>query len=317
MHPAMSIIFFTTLSGAGFGAIAAAALTSRYVGETGFWTAALIGFVMATVGLLSSVAHLKSPSRARFALSQWRTSWLSREGVLAILTMGLAFVGMVLIATGMEWPFGRNEISAWMDYPYAMAAAFVMLGLCLSTVRATGMIYQSIGAVPAWSRQPTSLMFILFAATAGSMIVLAASGSASNMGYGVSLFFLFTLWYFKITIWGRIDNEDPVATVSSATGLGEDDVRLFERPHVTENWLTKEMGFRVARRHAMKFRIFAVLLGGLLPALFLAMALAGMAPHAVCWFALLIHLIGVLVERWLFFAEAKHVQSLYYGETTV
>lgn len=317
MHPATSIIFFTTLSGAGFGALAAAGLTSRYVGQESFWITAILGFVLATVGLVSSVGHLKSPSRARFALSQWRTSWLSREGVLAIATMGLAFVGMVLIASGVAWPFERNEISAWMDYPAAMAAAFVMLALCLLTVRATGMIYQSIGAVPAWSRQPTSLIFILFAATSGSMITLAASGGASNMGYGVVLFFLFTLWYFKITIWSRIDNQAPAATVGSATALGDDNVRLFERPHVTENWLTKEMGFRVARRHAMKFRIIAVALGGLAPALLVALALAGVAPHGVCWLAVPIHIAGVMVERWLFFAEAKHVQSLYYGETAV
>jgi DMSO reductase anchor subunit len=317
MHPAFSIIFFTTLSGAGFGAMAAAGLLSRFVGETGFWTAAILGFVLAAVGLLSSVAHLKSPTRARFALSQWRTSWLSREGVLAIATMGLAFVGMALIASGSSWQFERTEISAWMGNPVAMAAGFVMLGLCVATVRATGMIYQSIGAVPAWSGQPTSLIFLLFSATSGSVIILAASDSASNMGYGVALFFLFTVWYFKITVWGRVDKAAPIATIGSATGLGDDNVRLFERPHVTENWLTKEMGFRVARRHSMKFRMIAVILGGVLPAAVIALPLAGLAPHGVCWLAAIIHIGGVMVERWLFFAEAKHVQSLYYGEAAV
>lgn len=317
MHPAFSLIFFTTLSGAGFGALGAAGLTSRYVGESGFWMAAVIGFVLATAGLLSSVTHLKSPTRARFALSQWRTSWLSREGVLAIITMGLAFVGMILIAGGVAWPFERNEISAWMESPGAMAAAFLMLLLCLSTVRATGMIYQSIGAVPSWSAQPTSLLFILFSATAGSLIILAASGGASNMGFGVTLFFLFTVWYFKIVVWARIDKQKPTATVGSATGLGEDNVRLFERPHVNENWLTKEMGFRVARRHSLKFRIIAVTLGGVLPAAIIALPLAGLVPHGVCWLAVIIHIGGAMVERWLFFAEAKHVQSLYYGEAAV
>jgi len=29
--------------------------------------------------------------------------------------------------------------------------------------------------------------------------------------------------------------------------------------------------------------------------------------------AALVHLVGVMVERWLFFAEAKHTVTLYYG----
>jgi len=317
MHPAPSIILFTTLSGAGFGALAAAGLLSRYLGEAGFWTAALIGFVLAAIGLLSSAAHLKSPARARFALSQWRTSWLSREGVLAIVTMGLAFAGMVGIAAGMDWPFDRSSGIAWLGEPVATALGFLLLVLCLGTVRATGMIYQSIAAVPAWSKQPTSLMFLLFAATSGGMILLASAGSASNMGYSLVLFFLFVVWYFKITVWGRIDGQEPVATAASATGLPDEDVRLFERPHVTENWLTMEMGFRVARRHTMKFRIMAVLFGGVVPAGLIALPLLGVGPHGLCWLALGSHMAGVLMERWLFFAEAKHVQSLYYGETAV
>lgn len=317
MHPAFSLIVFTTLSGAGFGALAAAATMSRYVGETGFWIAGILGFVLAAAGLSSSVAHLKSPWRARFALSQWRTSWLSREGVLALLTMALAFSGMVLIAAGAPWPFEPGKASAWFGYPVAMAAGFALLALCLSTVRATGMIYQSLAAVPAWSRQPTSLIFLLFAATSGSLIVLAAAGGASNMGYGVPLFFLFTVWYFKVTVWGRNDTQEPAATLADATGIQGEDMRLFERPHVTENWLTREMGFRVARRHAMKLRVIAVLIGGVLPAVIVALPLAGLAPHALCWLAVLAHLAGAMIERWLFFAEARHVQSLYYGETAV
>lgn len=317
MHPAFSLIVFTTLSGAGFGALAAAATMSRYVGETGFWITAVLGFVLAAGGLMSSVAHLKSPARARFALSQWRTSWLSREGVLALVTMTAAFTGMVLIAAGMPFPFERAQTSAWLGHPLAMTAGFALLLLCLSTVRATGMIYQSLAAVPAWSRQPTSLVFLLFAATSGSLIVLAAAGGASNMGYGVALFFLFTLWYFKVTVWGRIDTQEPVATLADATGIDGEDMRLFERPHVTENWLTREMGFRVARRHAMKLRVIAVLVGGALPAAIIALPLADLAPHALCWLAVPAHLTGAMIERWLFFAEARHVQSLYYGETAV
>ncbi|WP_417514372.1 dimethyl sulfoxide reductase anchor subunit family protein [Minwuia sp.] len=309
MHPAFSLILFTTLSGAGFGALTAAWLTGRFLGIDGLQITAILGFLMAGFGLLNSLLHLRSPARARFALSQWRTSWLSREGVLAIVTMLLAFV-LIVASFLREDPFAR-DYDAWRFAGIALAI------ISMVTVRATGMIYQSIAAVPSWAKQPTSLIFLLFAATGGGMIALAAAGDASNMGYGVVLFFLFTVWYFKVTVWGRIDRMAPTATIGSATGLGDNDVRLFERPHVTENWLTKEMGFRVARRHAMKLRLVAVIAGGLLPAAIIALPLFDVAPHWLCWLAVPIHLAGVMVERWLFFAEAKHVQMLFYGEQAV
>ena len=309
MYPAFSIIIFTVLSGAGFGAMAAATLLVRYLGVQGFDITMILGFVLAGIGLGGSVLHLQSPWRARYSLSQWRTSWLSREGIFALATMVLA---LIVIVGHLLQPIQAHEsFGAWRYSGVAVAL------LCFATVRATGMIYQSLGAVPAWSTQPTSLIFLLFAATSGGMIALAAAGPSSNMAYGVGLFFLFTAWYFKSVIWARVDRLEPTATAASATGLGEyEDVRLFERPHVTENWLTEEMGFRVARRHAMKLRLMAVAVGGALPAAIVGGVLAGL-PHWTIWFAAALTILGLMVERWLFFAEAKHAMTLYYGEDAV
>ncbi len=98
-------------------------------------------------------------------------------------------------------------------------------------------------------------------------------------------------------------------------------MRLFERPHVTENYLTNEMGFRVARKHAEKLRRLALLLGGLLPggliflvlAALMAGANAGLAATLTLAVAALSHVVGMFVERWLFFAEARHAVMNYYG----
>ncbi|PJK30967.1 dimethyl sulfoxide reductase anchor subunit family protein [Minwuia thermotolerans] len=309
MYPAFSIIVFTVLSGAGFGAMAAATLLVSYLGVLGFDITMILGFVLAGIGLGGSVLHLQSPWRARYSLSQWRTSWLSREGVFALATMVLAFI---VIVGHLLQPIQAHEgFGAWR------ISGIIAALLCFATVRATGMIYQSLKAVPAWSSQPTSLMFLIFAATSGGLIALSAAGPSSNMAYGVALFFLFVAWYFKAVIWARVDRLEPTATVGSATGLGDhDDVRLFERPHVTENWLTSEMGFRVARRHAMKLRILAVAVGGVLPGAIIGGVLAGL-PHPAVWLAALLTIGGLMVERWLFFAEAKHAMTLYYGEQSV
>ncbi len=121
---------------------------------------------------------------------------------------------------------------------------------------------------------------------------------------------------FKLAYWRFIDSHPNVSTAESATGLGFlGKVRQLEAPHTSENYLLKEMGFRIARKHAQKLRVIATCLGFLLP---IALAIAAVAASGVlvpiCWLlAGGIAMIGVLVERWLFFAEAKHVVTLYYG----
>jgi DMSO reductase anchor subunit len=120
----------------------------------------------------------------------------------------------------------------------------------------------------------------------------------------------------KLGYWHFIDHNKSGTTAESATGLGHlGKVRLFEAPHTSDNYLMKEMGFRIARKHAAKLRWIAVVFGFLVPLALSGLAIA--APGIVAIFAsvvaALLATIGVLVERWLFFAEAKHVVTLYYG----
>ncbi len=123
-----------------------------------------------------------------------------------------------------------------------------------------------------------------------------------------------TATFIAKAIWFRaLDNESGPSTPESATGLGFlGKVRLLERPHMGENYLTREMGFRVARKHAHKLRLISYALGLVLPVLLLLlMGVSGMVFFGAV--ALLSHLAGVMTERWLFFAEAKHAVSVYYG----
>ena len=78
------------------------------------------------------------------------------------------------------------------------------------------------------------------------------------------------------------------------------------------------MGYVIARRHSTKLRQIARILGFVLPLLLtlLALALGGTIAVQVTLLAAVAALLGVLVERWLFFAEARHTVTLYYGATT-
>ena len=95
MNPAYSVILFTTASGAGYGLLALTAMAGASHGRAstvGFAiTLLVVALALITTGLLSSTLHLGRPERAWRAFSQWRTSWLSREGVLAVATYPAAF----------------------------------------------------------------------------------------------------------------------------------------------------------------------------------------------------------------------------------
>ena len=127
---------------------------------------------------------------------------------------------------------------------------------------------------------------------------------------------LVVTWFLKWNYWRSIDRDEGGPTLASATGLeGLGTVRPFEAPHTEENFLLKEMGFRVARKHAKKLRSIAALLFGALPLalILLFFWVGGGVATALAVLAALSAMAGVLVERWLFFAEAKHTVRLYYG----
>ncbi|MGB1872571.1 MAG: dimethyl sulfoxide reductase anchor subunit family protein [Candidatus Puniceispirillaceae bacterium] len=302
MRPAWSIIFFTTISGLGLGLAGWIVLgllplmTPASVMGVGIATLALIG-----VGLVSSTFHLGHPERAWRALSQWRSSWLSREGVLAVIVMaGLA--GWFAAAHG-GW-----HVPLW--------ANLVLLVLIYVTVYATSMIYASLKTVARWHHPLTPVCYLMFAAAGGLLATLALLAilrlpiTAALAQAAIVL--MLSAWGVKLA-WWRVAGMAPQAgSIESATGLGSlGAVRPLMPPHTEENYLQHEMGFVVGRKHADKLRMIALLLGGGLPVLILVLAPASAGALAV---AVLAHVAGMFVERWLFFAEAKHVVTLYYGE---
>src|SRR5262249_17319050 len=120
----------------------------------------------------------------------------------------------------------------------------------------------------------------------------------------------------KLGYWNFIDTTQSASTVATATGLGKlGTVRFFEAPHTEENYLLREMGYRIARRHAAKLRRISLLLLFALPLPLTALTLVsgGIWAIVLAVLACLSASAGVLVERWLFFAQAKHTVMLYYG----
>ncbi|MBT8048713.1 MAG: dimethyl sulfoxide reductase anchor subunit [Xanthomonadales bacterium] len=313
MDPAYSVILFTSASGAGYGLIAWLAFTRL----SGFWQLSplaagitcLVALALITTGLLSSTFHLGHPERAWRAMSQWRSSWLSREGIFAILTYPAALI----FTAGWFWSIIPASIMN--------AAAAATLLLSVITVISTGMIYASLTTIPRWNNAWVVPVYVALAIASGGLlfsIALAVSGAANQPTMVLMMAVLLVSWAVKWAYWRYIDRQSPASTTATATGLGHlGQVSQLEAPHTSENYLLKEMGFEVARKHATKLRRMALNFGLLLPGILLVLAGVsnGLVQLALLALALCFGLGGVVIERWLFFAEARHAVTLFYGRS--
>lgn len=290
MHPAPSVILFTSLSGLGFGLLAFLGFGTPDV--TG-WVAFVFFFVayaLAVGGLLASTLHLGNPQRALYAFSQWRTSWLSREGisaVVALCVMGLYAIGMIFL--GERW-----EVLGWLG-----------AALSLLTVFTTSKIYNQLKTVPRWNMALTPVLFLSYSIAGGALL----SGETR-----LAAVLLLVLTVLQLAVWSIGDRAFASAghTLETATGLGDlGKMRLLEGPHTGPNYLLKEMVHVVGRKHALKLRSIAVVTLGFFP---VAVLIFLPFSHLLAGVAVISHLIGVLTARWLFFAEAEHVVGLYYDK---
>ena len=315
MHPALSIIFFTTSSGAGFALLTLLGLGAPLglLPPSGsFAGAALSIAVLLTVGgLASSVFHLGRPERAWRAFSQWRSSWLSREGVFAVLTM------MTAAGFGIGWGlFGATDGLTGL-------CGILAAGLAAATVYCTGMIYASLRPIHQWYNHWVVPNYLVLALMSGCLVLDFLIRFWPAHYWGIALqtsVIVLAAWWMKERYWHSIDTTSARSTVVSATSLGSrGGVRMLEAPHTEENYLLKEMGFRIARKHRRQLRRIARLFGFAVPALVSVsgLVLEGVAGRIVAGLGVASAALGLIVERWLFFAEAKHTVVLYYGVDVV
>jgi DMSO reductase anchor subunit len=311
MHPAFSVIFFTVSSGIGYGLLGLLGLLAALGLVPLYWPLGALGlglgFVSVSAGLLSSTFHLGHPERAWRAFTQWRSSWLSREGVAAVVTFG----PILILAYG--WVLGRGG-AAMLE----VAGYLTALG-ALATVYCTAMIYRSLKTIHQWHNFWTLPNYLLLGLAGGAvwlLAVLAVLGLATDLAAPLAAALVAVAWIAKTGYWRFIDTSRHPSTPETATGLGRfGKVSKFEGPHTSANYLMKEMGFQVARKHATKLRLYVHGFAFVFPLIVTLAASASNSP-ANPVFAVLAAIsatFGIGIERWLFFAEAKHVITLYYG----
>lgn len=288
MHPAPSVIVFTTLSGMGFGLLAFLGLGLPMLAG---WAAFLLwglGYALAVIGLMASTFHLGHPERAIRAFSQWRSSWLSREAWTSVATL------LLLAPVALSDWLGLG----WTRIPGTIGAAMAVL-----TIFCTSMIYAQLRTIPRWHNWTTPFLFLSFMLAGGAL--LSANRMAAVIGCAIVAVSVMAHFRLGDGAFGRLAQS--LGTATSLDRLGQ--VRVLEQPNSSPNYLMREMIHVVARKHVPVLRVIAVLCAALLPLVILFF------PVAIPVFAILavVHLLGAVAQRWLFFAEAEHVVGLYYG----
>ena len=308
MHPAFSVIFFTVASGAGFGLFSLLYIADVFHLGGGFNREQLIiGGLMAMAlivfGLLSSTFHLANPKNAWRAFNRFRTSWLSREGVFAVLFMPLALGYLLCI---------------WLDAPALLriGIGFFAAVLAWITVFSTGMIYACLKTIRQWHTPLVPANYLALGYASGSLLLLlgAVVARLDTVPYlAMSALIVSVAAVLKAIYYFWIGSPSVSPTINTATGLTRAGVKLLDTGHTHGTFLTQEFGFQLARKQAGLLRTVVFVVGFGVPGLMLVSIFQQPQGLLAASVALIAVMLGASVERWLFFAEARHVVNLYHG----
>jgi DMSO reductase anchor subunit len=308
MHPAFSVIFFTVSSGAGYGLFMLIALANALglvkMDVSTVIIGGILALVLITAGLLSSTLHLANPKNAWRAVMRFKTSWLSREGVFAILFYPVALLYLLGVY------ITQNQGNALVTF---LGLAVVVLAL--ATVFSTGMIYGCLKTIRQWNTALTPANYILLGLASGAVLLsflLAAAGASAAPMAGVAAGLLLiaaitkAIYYFWV-------KQVTGPTINTATGFTRAKVRLFDTGNTAGTFLTDEFGYQADATFLRNLKGAVFGLAFIVPLFLMLLMANGHLGWMGAFLAVLSVLAGLGVERWLFFAEARHVVRLYHG----
>ncbi len=308
MHPSKSIIFFTVISGTGYGIFIGLLFNILFI-EISYSLnyklfISLVSFLMIVLGLLSSTLHLGHPERAWRAFSQWKSSWLSREGLVSVIT----FFPMVLF-----YYFWINNINGYV---------FLLIILCvfsLLTIFCTGQMYATLKTIPSWNNSLVTPIYIFNGITVGSLFVYSINFYFNYNIFLYEKFIIITITInllLKISYWILI-RQKTNTNIQTAVGIKSKNISFFEGPHTGKNYLTTEMINKSNNKNNNFLRLTFCILTFIIPLYMINQYSTLIADQFILKlsmiFVFILALVGMIIERYLFFIQSKHVVGLYYG----
>lgn len=308
MNPAWSVVFFTVLAGFGQGlavCLAVAVLAGALAAGGAFLANAIaVAFALLAVGLVASFFHLARPLRAWRAAAMWRTSWLSREVIVLPALMGVVGLWWLAASTGRGGPLA-TPVLAW-----ATIVLSLLLWLC------TGMIYAGIRFIQEWAHPLTLLNYLLTGLASGAVLAagLAALAGESRLLAGAvpaALALTLAAAAGRLASFRRNAALKPLSSLQSATGIRARRLVQMSMGMSAGSFNTREFFHRLGVHALQRVKWAALLLGFAVP---LALVAWGWRSGSTLPLlaAVAVQAAGLLAERWVFFAQARHPQNLYY-----
>jgi DMSO reductase anchor subunit len=322
MRPDFSVLLLTTLIGVGQGLFLALFTVQLYAlfglltpqdGHVFYGYGSLVAIAFLAAGLVASFFHLGRPERAWRAAAMWRTSWLSREVIVLPALMGTVFL------------YGAAHLFRWgpvlMTLPSGIAIdATVVLGglgtlLAFALFLCTAMIYACLPFLREWASPLTVSNFTLLGGASGFTLAAAFAGRVAP-----ELVRFLAGWAFVITLLGlasrlasliRNSRLRPKSTLQTAIGIKHPRIAQKSMGFMGGSFNTRE--FFHGRPGSVLRRVkWMFLLAAFAAPLALQSACWSGAPDTLLSLAFVVQLLGLLAERWFFFAQASHPQNLYY-----
>jgi len=322
MHPAFSVIFLTTLIGAGQGlflALFSSQLYSEFdllpgIGESNFYgIGAAIALALLVGGLISSIFHLGHPERAWRSAARWKTSWLSREVIALPTTMAAVFAYALIHLMGMDSVvFKHGEIDLNLSLFVGIFGVIVTFVLFLCTA----MIYACIKFLQEWSNPLTVINYFLFGTASGFTL---ATALASYLGLKEQTLFLGG-WAIALTVVVFITRTASLyrnsrikhkSSIQSAIGIRHNKIQQKAQGAMGGSFNTREYFHGKTAMFLKSIKLIFMVLVFPVPLILLSSAIAS-ANTEVLIAAFVIQYIGLIAERWFFFAQANHPQNIYY-----
>lgn len=322
MHPAFSVIFLTTLIGAGQGLFLALFSTQVYsefdllpgIGDTNFYgIGAAISLALLIGGLISSIFHLGHPERAWRSAARWKTSWLSREVIALPTTMAAVFAYGLLHLMGMDsvaYSHGEITLSTSLFVGVIAVIATFALFLC------TAMIYACIKFLQEWSSPLTVINYFLFGTASGFTL---ATALASYLGLKEQTLFLGG-WAIALTVVVFITRSASLyrnsrikhkSSIQSAIGVRHNKIQQKSMGAMGGSFNTREYFHGKTAMFLKSIKFIFMILVFPIPLVLLSAAISTGNTEALMA-AFLIQFAGLVAERWFFFAQANHPQNIYY-----
>lgn len=321
MHPAFSVLLLTTLIGAGQGLFLALYTGQVYAlarllpaqGADFYVGGSVLALALLVLGLVASFFHLGRPERAWRTATQWRTSWLSREVIVLPAVLVLVALYGLAHARGLTAPWftlaGMVPVDATLVLGLLASLAVYALYVC------TAMIYASVRFLPEWHSPLTVANFILLGMASGFM--LAAAYAA---GRGAPLVTFYGLWAVIFTLLGlvtrgasllRLHRITPKSSLRTAIGVRHQALVQIAQGATAGSFNTREFFHGRSPATLRRVKVLFLLLVFPLPVVLIALGHGLESPLAPL-LAFGVQYLGLLAERWSFFAEARHPQNLYY-----